>query len=50
MRVERFWRPYGYDLYLRLFVFLLAALPLVILLPSVWRAWNRARSEKSGAA
>ncbi len=37
--VETYWRPVpGHDLYLRLFVFLLAALPLAVLVPSVWRA------------
>ncbi len=37
--VETYWVPVpGHDLYLRLFVFLLTALPLAVLVPSVWRA------------
>ncbi len=38
-KVETYWRPVpDHDLYLRLFVFLLAALPLAVLVRSVWRA------------
>jgi tetratricopeptide (TPR) repeat protein len=50
MRVESFWAPWGHDLYLRLFVFLLVALPLVVLLPSLWRAWTAARPENASPA
>jgi hypothetical protein len=43
--VETYWVPVpGHDLYLRLFVFLLTALPLTVLVASLWRSWNAGRS------
>ncbi len=45
MQVVSIWE---YDLDLRIFVFLLVALPFVVLVPALWRAWTAAGSQRGG--
>ncbi len=46
--VEKYWSLVpGRDLYLRLYVFLLAVVPMVALSTSLWRTWSSARPEES---
>jgi tetratricopeptide (TPR) repeat protein len=40
----------GYDLYLRLFASLLAALPVAFLVPALWRAWSSASARPEDEA
>jgi tetratricopeptide (TPR) repeat protein len=48
MEVKSFWGQWGHDLYFRLFVFLLVALPLVVLVPALWRTWTAAGAQRGG--